>query len=410
MSIEGLPREWMRGPQWSSPEARAGWEPVLQAAAAAWAELEILSVSSGVRPSALLHLTPAELVQATRDGAGQGLVVTPLAWDGTHLRAALGRPSTAGAWLEVWACGDDAAIGELLGFPACCREHFARTWGRGLSDTVTTMAAVDGPPEANLMLRHLGVRLVPHLPCSAACEATVELGRRFAEIGAAAGVDVAALLAVLGLPVEYSALHGIAIISTPHFRLMAGTDWTPDERRATRAGVATAAAPMALGQTSWNDNGFATEEAMRAAHDVVRRVVGEAPGHVLDLGCGDGALLASLDTSGYGIEMNPGRVIRGRQRHPSLSLAAGTVEQLFDAGFVPFDAVLLMPGRLLEMGEASAARVRMCLAHHRRVILYAYGDWLARYEDGLVGLAAAAGFPHLKDVKSGQGVQAAEVM
>lgn len=417
---DGLPREWMRGPQWTSPQARAEWEPMLRAAAAAWAELEVTSVSAGLRPSALLQLTPSELVQATRDAAGQGLEVTPLAWDGANLRAALHGPGLRAAWLEAWACGADDTIGRLLGFPDCCREHFARTWGRGLSDTVLPMATIDGPPEANVMLRHLGIRLVPHLPCSGSCEASAELGRAFAGLGGP--IDVGALLAALALPVEYSALNGVAITTTPHFRIMSGTDWTPDERRASRGGAGTPGA-VAFEPASWSDNGFSTRATMEAAHDVVRRVVGEAPGHVLDLGCGDGALLASLDPRGYGIEADAERAARGRRRHSSLTISAGTIEALFGAWPAPFDLVLLMPGRLLEMESSAAERVRGELRRHRRVVVYAYGDWLesrtAIHQDchdrgphwhDLAGLAAAAGLSPIGAVTAGDGAQAADLI
>ncbi|KKM00392.1 hypothetical protein LCGC14_1804870 [marine sediment metagenome] len=313
---EGLPTEWVRGPQWASPAARLEWELVLTTAQAAWAELELLSVSEGVREAALLHLTPEELVRATHDAAGQGLLVVPLACEGGQTRAALTRPPRFADWLEAWSGCDDEAIGELLGFPGCCREHFCRTWGRGLTDTVATIARdgkIDGPPEANLLLRHLGVRLVPHLPCSPTCEATVALGKDLAHVVARAGVDPGPLYRLLNLPVTYSALHGVAVIETPHFRLWAGTDYTPDEVRVTRAEtkpeiahLQTRAAEVPAGAhipgapgstpgpaTTWDDNGFSTREAMDAAHATVLEAVGKVDS-ALDLGCGDGALLAKI--------------------------------------------------------------------------------------------------------------------
>ena len=68
---------------------------------------------------------------------------------------------------------------------------------------------------------------------------------------------------------------------------------------------------------------------------------------------------------------------------------------MFDG--IPLDAdtvyslVLLMPGRLLEVDEASAARLRSWLqGHFQHLLVYAYGEWLTRH-GGLAGLAAKAG-------------------
>src|SRR6185295_10762709 len=101
--------------------------------------------------------TPEELVRATRDAAGQGLLVLPLAHDGATTRAALTRPDLVGTWLSAWARQDHDAIGNLLGFPRCCRIHFAETWARGITDTVLSMDLpssdsgphAGGPAEAN---------------------------------------------------------------------------------------------------------------------------------------------------------------------------------------------------------------------------------------------------------------------
>jgi hypothetical protein len=64
---------------------------------------------------------------------------------------------------------------------------------------------------------------------------------------------------------------------------------------------------------------------------------------------------------------------------------------------IPLDAdtiyslVMLMPGRLLEVDEESARRLREWLrGHFRTLLVYAYGEWLTRY-DGLAGLAERAG-------------------
>ena len=52
----------------------------------------------------------------------------------------------------------------------------------------------------------------------------------------------------------------------------------------------------------------------------------------------------------------------------------------------------VMPGRLLEVDDDAAARLRANLgAHCDRILLYAYGDWLTR-TGGLASLARDAGF------------------
>ena len=70
-----MPKEWMRGPQWASAKSRAEWEPVLRAARQAWLELETLSVSAGIRKSALQYVTPKELLSASGDCAEQGFAI-----------------------------------------------------------------------------------------------------------------------------------------------------------------------------------------------------------------------------------------------------------------------------------------------------------------------------------------------
>jgi hypothetical protein len=396
--IEGLPREWSRGPQWVSPEALAEWGPILREAASAWEQLEILSVSAKVRDSALLYLTPDELVRATRESASQGLLVLPLAWDGTHHRAALTRPNCFGEWIDAWALNDDDRIGKLLGFPECCRAHFAETWGRGKTDTVLHMApgsagCHDGPPECNTMLRQLGVRLVPHLPCSPTCEASRKLGFDFVNAANEAGLDLRAVYQFLNLPVTYSVLNGVAITETPHFRFMSGSDlsWGSAQRGPSKMSEAylrkseEAIQPAVGGlDESAQDNGFATFAAIEEAHEVVLQAVG-FPASAIDLGCGDGYLLnrirrrsgsPALSGPWVGVESDAGRVERGRARHPELRFNPCQIQDLIVDLQDPVDVVLLMPGRLLEMKPEEAHRVRgWLLETGRRVVAYSYGDW-----------------------------------
>ena len=93
----------------------------------------------------------------------------------------------------------------------------------------TRALAVSGPPEANILWRWMGVRAVPHLPCRFDCPATVELARRFLDVGREAGYreEMDWLVEILGWPVEWSALHGIAEVRTPILKVSTRTDATP---------------------------------------------------------------------------------------------------------------------------------------------------------------------------------------
>jgi hypothetical protein len=143
---------------------------------------------------------------------------------------------------DAWDAGTSAEIGKLLGYPPCCHEFFRLVWvEQGLVDTTWPMAVataappegtrtieVTGPPESNILWRWLGVRAVPHLPCRFDCQNSVELARKYLEVGTKAGfqAELDWLLAILSWPVEWSALHGIAEIKTPVLKVSTLTDAT----------------------------------------------------------------------------------------------------------------------------------------------------------------------------------------
>jgi SAM-dependent methyltransferase len=400
-----LPREWVRGPQWASSVSRANWEPVLKRAQATWLELEIASVSEGVRDSALVYLDADELARASGDCSGVGLGFSILAHEPAGFRVAIHKPGLPGEWYRAWERADNDAIGKLLGFPDCCRAFFKGQWvTAGSRDVTRAMAGIDGPWESNIMMRWLGVRLVPHLPCSGKCAATQEQAEKYKAAGARMGLDLEAIEAILRLPVEYDAAGEVAIISTPHFRFMAGTD-AREAAKLYRGGQDKLPPPP-----SYEDNGFTSEMAMRSAHAVVARSAGIVRS-ALDLGCGDGALVSQIAANRFGVEVDATRADRATAR--GVNVFKGTIEafarQEGIAGSADLDVVLFMPGRLTEMSEEDAASVRRVLPLiGRRLVAYAYGDWLVR-PGGLHDLARSAGFEVVGSFQAGPGVQAAEV-
>ncbi len=372
--------EWFRGPQWVIRDPRrATLEPMLREAALAWRQLELVSVSSGVRPSAVISVVGDDLAEAYRAARTQGLVVVPLIGG----RAAVCSPMLADEWIA--AQHDDHHAGRLLGYPECCQRHFDDTWGVGRTETYTDTAG--GPWELNLGLRWVGVRAVPHLPCSGGCVESLTFARSFLEAGRSVGVNVAPLESALKLPLSYSRVNGVGIVDAGAFRVVVGAEDPPE---------------------SWADNGFSSPEVMEKYHAAVAAVVNAAAvTSAVDLGCGDGALLerirAGRPGDWFGVERDRVRVIRAHYRHPALTVIAGRIEDLPSAEIGPFDVMLLMPGRLLEMPPEMAALVRAALPKvARRIIAYTYDGCDLKDLCEKTGLALAG------PVTSGEGVSAAE--
>lgn len=361
-------REWFRAVQWPAGDEEGRWGPVIARAAKTWDELEVISVTEGLRPSALVYLTPEDMPRATRDAVRAGLSVTAVAPG----RFALHLQGLERSWVE--AGQDTDLVGRLLGYPDCCRAHFADTWARG-ADHLAAMPKANGPWTANVFLRTLGVRLVPWLPCSADCPASVDFAERLLTVGVRVGLDVAPLEALLRLPATWDALNGVAVITTPVFRLCVSCDVREGHEVRMREGRVELPPPAI-----WEDNGFTSERAMVEAHDLVLRVVGPAES-ALDLGCGDGTLLARLAAgrgpreAWTGVEKDPRRASVGAARHPGVVILEGDIRELGDWGGPPVDVALLSARRILEMPESEREGFRRALrASARRIVASSYGD------------------------------------
>jgi SAM-dependent methyltransferase len=258
-------------------------------------------------------------------------------------------------------------------------------------------------------------------------------------------VEMEWLEEILNWPASWSALHGIAQVKTPVLKVSTRTDATAHEfvvRRAGRRMPAEAAAGLVfpfrspegpgLTQTvafvrgleapiapytappDWyaSDNGFSSATAMDEAHrpivELAHASIGDT-GTVLDLGCGNGALLKKIceprpNLIPFGADLDETKLEHARQLQP-LFAANFVAGSMFDG--IPLDSdtiyslVLLMPGRLLEVDEASGRQLRSWLrGHFHHLLVYAYGEWLTRH-GGLEGLAAKAGLRLVSQHASG---------
>ncbi len=455
---------------WVNDGAERVWRPRIERIATAWAETEWRAVLAGVRSCAVTMASPQEFLTMGASWAEEGLNALPVEMAGVSgqpysatgvpaeagqpfvFRFVVGRPADVAAFKAAWDAGDQEAIGDHLGYPACCREFFRRVWvDDGMVDTTWPMAAAtagaapgattveaNGPPEANILWRWMGVRAVPHLPCRLDCAATADLGRRLIEVGRQTGFaeEMDWLTEILSWSVEWSALHGIAQVKTPVLKVSTRTDATTrryvvrrrgsvhppegvrglafpfevpvrlrlSESRGFRRGLENAVRQHP--RPSWyaSDNGFASVRAMHDAHrpvvDAGVAALGQGGGNVLDLGCGNGALLEGLAAAApgvvpFGVDVDPKRIEHARELHfgHADNFVSGDMfenDQLWVEGR-RFALALLMPGRLLETDERSAATLRERLGQCcDRVVVYAYGDWLSQAGD-LANLANQAG-------------------
>ena len=478
--------EWTRT-IWASESAKNLWEPRIQRIGALLTELELLTVEMGFRRAAWTFVTPNELADKTIALAARGLTLFPLQRTGQsgsyasqgkayeegqpwHYRAIVFSAETgAGSLAAIFSGGDNGAMGMALGYPECCRKFFQRVWvDEKWLDTTWPMAEQTGieskqhdhivfpagevNPDmrtlrfegaerwpANILGRWSGVRAVPWLPCSLACRDTVEVWdthwRPLAQ-----DVDAEALgwlQQLLQTNWRWSALHGIAEIETPIFKVSTRTDACDElhtveyvgsvqelEEGATgtrfpyfaqqapqltqgksfAAGlealraqaeepqaVEPAAPAVLVDDSLWVQNGFNARQGMEEAHAVLFRALAvsytpAAEGYIMDPGCGNGLLLEQLAVM-YphlfccGIECIRERAIAAYERLDASGKLAeqcvvfGTLGELDNWRKRQYDLVLMMPGRLLELEPIIRQGVLYYLKEHaRQLLVYAYND------------------------------------
>ena len=325
--------EWDPRITWTSAAARTGWEGRMRRVASAFLDAEWGAVLAGQKPGALQIVSPGELRVMTTAAAEQGYAVVSLAeaakptgyasaapalvaGDTVHYRVAVTRPGSVAAWKQAWAANDNEAIGTLLGYPPCCRRFFQRVWvhERWMDTTYPMAQGRTDVQGINMLLRWFGVRPVSHLPCAFDClpsmTLAVETIRRLPR------EEQAWLREMLAWPALWSSLHGVAEIFTPIFRASVPTDALAETAVVRYHGTRYPAegakgvrfpyrmtTPIEIPRPALK-NGFSTEAAMHAAHGVLlAAVAGQTFGTVIDLGCGDGALLRQIPaTRRVGVE------------------------------------------------------------------------------------------------------------
>jgi hypothetical protein len=271
-------------------------------------------------------------------------------------------------------------IGELLGYPSCCRAFFDRTWGMGLLDTTAQMEGDgNGPVECNILGRWMGVRFVMHLPCSWECDHTVICANHWKPLWPREALQWAS--EILSWPVQWSARNGIAEVVFPVCKLSTrgtlGETQTIRRRGMPPSEAATGVAfpfdqprhrPVLIQLSDpAKANGFSSLEAMTAAHAMVLEELESSPpqGLTVDLGCGNGRLMRTIAKQFavpvLGVEADPSRT----QGATDIRL---TNLEAFDT--LPHDADTLVVSmrRFEEIPDLES----WAALHARQVLVYSY--------------------------------------
>ncbi len=247
-------REFVRS-VWVSDRAHSEWGEKIPKIAAAWRRLEWKTVVKGIRPGALMWVSQAELAalqDKLRAASVKALVLQARqtgqsgAGDIVIFRIALGSAKTLRKFRSAWIRRDATTIGRLLGYPGCCCAAFTcaasssglQDWpwwavcAGGTAERERDDLQVKGPPQVNTLLSRIGVRLIPHEPCSFDCAKSLELAEQFRSAADSAeeleALDAAAEM--LSWPMSWSAANGIAEIKTPVLKIGYDTERVSGKR------------------------------------------------------------------------------------------------------------------------------------------------------------------------------------
>jgi trans-aconitate methyltransferase len=158
----------------------------------------------------------------------------------------------------------------------------------------------------------------------------------------------------------------------------------------------------------WNasDNGFISPAEMDHAHQPIvklaLRALDNRIGGVIDLGCGNGALLQKIHrgnprVSLFGIDKEPNRISHARELLPSFreNFHHGDIfdDSRIWSGDRRYSLAILSLARMLEAGPDRSAQLKARLTEQcDELLLYVYGrKWLESF-GGLEPLARSVGF------------------
>jgi hypothetical protein len=424
---------------WVSEHAKDTWESRIHAIASNWPYIERATLTQGLRDGILQTILPQQLPEVQNWAFEKQIPMVILGLDGEtglpYGNAAApyqeGRPFSYRIYFgkapenfqKYWKESNQLAIGRALGYPPCCIEFFTKYWkGEGWHDL--TYLSYDDPNQKNLMynnilLRSLGVRAVSHLPCSVNCKPSIRIGMDVFSVMEKCGHQaeiIEWMKTLLSMPMKWSSLHGIAITTTPLFKLINATDPLPSVADLHLAsdyypleGASGVLFPFQKVQhlklskskdTDFLDNGFGSRSAMEAAHRFIismipKELSGGIATNVLDLGCGNGRLLQSIK------KLHPYVTVYGVDTK-SMKFDGFTQVDIYDYEWEgQYELVLMSVERLHEVDKEVASDLLQAIRlHSKYLLLSTYNNWMHGFDHVIdklfsvvsVGLDPALGY------------------
>lgn len=406
---------------WVSEDAKEIWASRIYAISQNWPYIERAALLHGVRPGVLQSVPPTDLPMVQHWSMENKVPMVILGLEGesglSYGNAGVpyehGKPFTYRVYFGkapahfqgYWKEGNQVAIGRALGYPPCCIESFKKHWTEeGWRDL--TYHSYDDSNEKNLMynnvlLRQLGVRAVSHLPCTISCRPSCKVGMDMFEVMARCEHQseiINWMKTLLAMPMKWSSLHGVAILTTPLFKLINATDPLPSTSEVSLAsdyypegGASANVFPFQQvrhlkfaksNDSDFLDNGFGSRSSMVAAHRFIlsmlpNQIGGGVIGRVLDLGCGNGRLLKAI-----------------KKEHQEVTLyGVDTKDMVGDTwNFIQSDIydfewegeyqiTLMSVERLHEVNKEQAIDLLQAISSHSKLLLLStYNTWMHGFD------------------------------
>lgn len=245
---------------WISQSVRDEWEGKIKTITKLYYSLEELTVQHGIRDCTTRHISPQNLEREMYEFSKKGLYFLPIQAVGSysgfahkHPPVVNGRPwayygvlsnsiSSAESFVHASKYSehgvDHDTIGSLLGYPDCCKDFFHKEWGQGYVDPVWQQAMNVSDEhvlsktenkirikssihhELSPLLRYVGIRFAPNIPCSLDCKHSSEMVNKWVQLAKGLKLDgVDDLINILHMPMSWDVHKGIAVVSTPLFKV-----------------------------------------------------------------------------------------------------------------------------------------------------------------------------------------------